>query len=122
METVGKGVRPAPLGPTFKLVDRRSGDALGAVSVPYHFLGVLEAHGQYTAELLAKASGLISYTLADGRESVGATRFTLSVETFGQNTGALSLYGITPEEFGNLPGCAFSPSVAFVRRMMEKGA
>jgi len=93
-------------GVIFKL-ESPSGTLLGTITIPAHWAERLRERTMIQFPL----SSLSDYDTDEGV----LLRCGMLAQSTGNYRDALMLFGITPEEFERLPGCAFMPGAAYLR-------
>ena len=96
-------------GVLFKL-ESPSGTLLGTITIPARWAERLRERTMIQFPL----SSLSYYDTDDG----ALLRCGMLAQSTGNHPNALMLFGITPDEFERLPGCAFMPGAAYLRSVM----
>lgn len=103
---------------TYKLDSIKSNKMLGTVIVPWYWEKEIDQYGSvavvYIDNTLPPAWAIEDCSIP---LTLGLKRGLLCHSHW--HFDSLMLYGLTLEEFEQVPGCAFSPSAAYLRSIME---
>lgn len=99
---------------TRKLYSRK-GTLLGTISYPNSWEDGFVKYGHFTFVACEFSRPYFSPSPLHVKSSIKTATITL----YSGERGAVTLYGITPEEFEKLPGCSFSPGAGYIRSLVE---
>lgn len=98
-----------------------TGTYLGVVTYPDHLERYLREHGnaQFHGDKPPSADELIA--MLTSRAPVAATERKIGRLAFRHDyEGGVTLHGVSIEEFEELPGFAFAPSMTYIRSLIGK--
>jgi hypothetical protein len=103
-------------GVIYKL-ESTEGTLLGIVMIPSRWEDHIRYYGHVDLHMVPQQSARAGdiNDRADQRESIPLLRCATLALSNGNYPDALVMFGITPEEFETLPGCAFIPGAAYLR-------
>jgi hypothetical protein len=92
------------------------GTLLGTVNYPEEWDERIQGHRGFRMHWMPATADLLRY-IHDDESSKTAVRTFVIHESYHER-GAVEIYGVTPEEFEQMPDCSFSPGAAYIRSLI----
>lgn len=101
----------------FRLLDADGGECIGEIRVPGDWGVSISKDGRKVFRLMAQPLMPRAYDLSE--PCVGAVKL-ISIERAHSSNyrDGVVIFGCSPEEMQDVPGCWFSPSIAYMRRIL----